>query len=147
MQLRYIIPLLECHFDIEVPDGNRISYLGIAIDARNGEIDLLQTVNNEFFGQNPTNGQEIDVEMYYRLPDESNTALNSIGLRFFYFETMGDVPLQLLEEIEERQTQLFGDGDFNTNPFFRYAAPRRSRLAPPSGRARPPYLVVVSRLR
>lgn len=136
----------ECHFDVKGPNGNRISDLGIAIDEQNGAIDLRQTVINEFFGQNPTNGKEIDVEMYYRLPDESDGALNSISLRFFYFETMGDVPRELIEEIEERQAQLFGDGDFNSNPFFRYA-PRRYRLAPPSGRARPPYLVVVSRLR
>lgn len=136
----------ECHFDVKGPDGNRISDLGVAINGRNGVIDLEKTVSSDFFGQNPTNGQEIDVEMYYRLPDESDGALNSISLRFFYFETMGDVPRQLLEEIDERQAQLFGDGDFNTNPFFRFA-PRRSRLAPPSGRARPPYLVAVSRLR
>ncbi|HSI75073.1 MAG TPA: hypothetical protein VK957_04245 [Lunatimonas sp.] len=136
----------ECHFDVKGPDGNQISDLGIAINKRNGAIDLQQTVDNEFFGQNPTNGQEVEVEMYYRLSDESAGALNSIGLRFFYFETMGDVPHELLEEIEERQTQLFGDEDFATNPFFR-VAPSRSRQAPPSGRARPPYLVVVSRLR
>lgn len=137
----------ECHFDVIGPDGNQISDLGVAVNTRNGVIDLEQTVMNGFFGRDPNNGKEIDVRMYYRLPDESANALNSIMLRFFYFETMGDVPLELLEEIEERQTQLFGDEDFNSNPFFRRFAPRQSRLAPPSSRARPPYLVVVSRLR
>ena len=136
----------ECQFDVEGPDGNRISDLGIAVNRKNGGIDLQQTVTNGFFGQAPVNGQEKDVKMYYRIVDGSNGVLNSIGLRFFFFETMGDVPRTLLEEIEERQTQLFGDDDLNTNPFFRYF-PSRSRFAPPSGRARPPYLVVVSRLR
>lgn len=135
-----------CQFDVEGPQGNRISDLGVGINGRNGDIDLQQTLANGFFGPSPTNGQERDIKMYYRIQDGSDGALNSIGVRFFYFETMGDVPIELLDEIKERKTQLFGDSDLNTNPFFRFL-PTRSRFAPPSGRARPPYLVVVSRLR
>lgn len=136
----------DCRFDVPNPGGTRISDLGIAINERNGVIDLAQTLSNGFFGETPVNGREIDVKMYYRISDESGSALNSIGLRFFYYETMGDVPSELLDEIELRQTQLFGDDVLNTNPFFRFF-PIRSRFAPPSGRARPPFLVVVSRLR
>ena len=135
-----------CVFDVESPEGGKLSDLGVVVNRNSGQIDLQETLANGFFGQNPNNGKEVDVTMYYRIHDGSAGALNSLRLRFFYFETKGDVPMELLDEIEERQTQLFGDDDLHTNPFFRFA-PRNSRLAPPSGRARPPYLVVVSRLR
>lgn len=136
----------NCLFDVESPNGEKISDLGVVVNRNSGQIDLQGTLANGFFGQNPIDGQEIDVKMYYRIQDGSAGALNALGLRFFYFETKGNVPAELIEEIEARQAQLFGDEDLNTNPFSRFA-PRRSRFAPPSGRARPPYLVVVSRLR
>lgn len=140
-------PVAEaCIFDVENSEGDKISDLGIAVNENNGYIDLQGTLANGFFGQDPINGKEIDVKMYYRIQDGSAGALNSIPLRFFYFETKGDVPAELLEEIAERQTQIFGDDVLNTNPFSRFRI-RNSRVAPPRGRARPPYLVVVSRLR
>nr|HAD50219.1 hypothetical protein [Algoriphagus sp.] len=91
----------SCDFDVEDQNGISLEDLGFEISSK-GVFDLQKTVENGTFGAIPVNGQVLDVELLYRLPDLSNLALNSIPLRFFYFETVADIPQALLDDIEEK---------------------------------------------
>ncbi|MDN3689374.1 hypothetical protein [Cyclobacterium jeungdonense] len=128
----------ECEFDEESPGGERLADQGLIIENATGTIDLQQTLQNNFFGAQPENGVQKDVTLYYRLNDGSMRALNSIGLKFFYYESMEDVPQTLIDEIQAKQDQILSTKPSSGNLRLNFDRPR-------SRRPRPPYLVVVSR--
>ncbi|MFN3802038.1 hypothetical protein [Belliella pelovolcani] len=130
----------DCKFDEDGPDGTDLSDIGIEVSAASGEIDLEQTISNDAFGINPTNGSTLDVTMYYRLNDNSLRALNSLNLRLFYFETLTDVPQSLIDEVEEKNNQLLGLNSANSYINARISQDNL-RVKP-----RPPYLIIVARL-
>ena len=80
------------------PGGERLADQGLIIGNSTGVIKLQETLQNNFFGTQPENGVEKDVKLYYRLNDGSMQALNAIDLKFFYYETMEDVPQILIDE-------------------------------------------------
>lgn len=128
----------ECEFDEEGPGGERLAEQGLIVANATGTIDLQQTLQNNFFGPQPENGVQKDVTLYYRLNDGSMRALNSIGLKFFYYETMEDVPQTLIDEIQAKQDQILSTKSATGNLRLNFDRPSTRR-------PRPPYLVVVSR--
>ncbi|WP_194973940.1 molybdopterin-binding domain-containing protein [Aquiflexum lacus] len=129
----------SCKFDIDGPDGNKLADFGVSVDHDTGEIDMLETLEEETFGENPINGDARDFTLYYRISDESLSALNKIGVRLFYYETMADVPQELIDEIQEKRDLILSSGEVGPN--FRTLQDDVIKRKP-----RPPYLVIVARL-
>ncbi|TFV97924.1 hypothetical protein E4S40_02015 [Algoriphagus kandeliae] len=129
----------SCDFDVENPSGILLEDLGFEISSK-GVFDLLETVENGTFGAIPVNGESLDVELYYKLPDLSSNALNSIPLRFFYYETVADIPQALLDDIEEK-SDLINESRSGNSLNFRVMNETRPRRVP-----RPPFIVIVARL-
>jgi hypothetical protein len=67
-----------------------------------GEVDLKSTVDNGFFGHNPSNGSRDEVIIRYRIADKSARRMNKIPLRLYYFKSETEVPQDLKEILEER---------------------------------------------
>jgi hypothetical protein len=130
----------DCEFDVEGPDGTKLEDFGVSIDDDSGEIDLQETIEAGALGANPSNGDFEDFKMYYRLADNSGSALNSIDIRIYYFETTADIPQSLLDEMTEKNEQIL-NLPFQ-NPFSDYA---RVMADNPKAKPRPPYLLVVAR--
>jgi hypothetical protein len=136
----------DCEFDEVGPGGTRLADQGLVIGNQTGVIDLRQSLDKNFFGPQPLNGTEKDVVLYYRLNDGSMRALNSLGIKFFYFETMEDVPQDLINEIQAKQGQIVSEKPTASSMRFNFNTPRTTRrFSPERRRPRPPYLVVVSR--
>ncbi|MDF2159283.1 hypothetical protein [Algoriphagus sp. CAU 1675] len=129
----------SCDFDVENPTGELLEDLGFEISSK-GEFDLLTTVENGTFGEVPVNGAFLDVELYYQLPDLSANTLNSIPLRFFYFETMDDIPQELLDDLNEKSGLINENKTGNSNNL------RLSNYTRPAGKPRPPFIVIVASL-
>jgi hypothetical protein len=130
----------SCKFDIDGPDGNKLADFGVSIDHINGEIDMLETLEEETFGENPISGDQRDFTLYYRISDESLSALNKIDLRIYYFETMADVPQELITEIQEKRDLILSSGHSGYNLRTTQDSDVLKR------KPRPPYLVIVARL-
>ncbi|WP_287062329.1 hypothetical protein, partial [Algoriphagus sp.] len=129
----------SCDFDVEDQNGISLEDLGFEISSK-GVFDLQKTVENGTFGAIPVNGQVLDVELLYRLPDLSNLALNSIPLRFFYFETVADIPQALLDDIEEKNDLI---NERRGGNWVNFRSLNETR---PAGKPRPPFVVIVARL-
>lgn len=129
----------SCDFDTDNPTGQLLADLGFEVSNK-GIFDLQKTVDNGTFGSTPVNGAILNVELFYRLSDPSAKALNSLPLRFFYYETVADIPQVLLDDIDEKSAlinELRSKNSFN----FRLSNETRPRKAP-----RPPFIVIVARL-
>lgn len=112
-----ILPLAGSLFD----EGNGANTGGCSVKTSNGQINLAQTVRNGVFGAPPQNDIRKDFEIVYRLNDGSNKAINKLKVRVYYYETMADVPADLLETLQDRSDQ----GVFlKTNGVARVAKPR-----------------------
>ncbi|WP_194777983.1 hypothetical protein [Pararhodonellum marinum] len=129
----------SCKFDIDGPDGNKLADFGVSVDHDTGDIDMLETLEDETFGETPINGDARDFTLYYRVSDESLSALNKIDIRLFYFETMADVPQELIDEMQEKRDLI--ESSTELDPNFRIMQDDVTKRKP-----RPPYLVIVARL-
>ncbi len=129
----------SCDFDVDNPTGKLLKDLGFEISSK-GEFDLLKTVENGTFGDVPVNGTFLNVDLFYQLPDLSANTLNSIPLRFFYFETMADIPQELLDDMDEKSDLINENKTGNSNNL------RISNYTRPAGKPRPPFIVIVASL-
>lgn len=121
----------------EPPAGQEVIPQGIAINKRDGIIDLRQTVSNGTFGATPVNGSSKTVRIYYRLNDASNKALNHIDVTVHWYATYAQIPVSLLAQINDK-----------TGATLRRAAPSTPTvpMAPVMNvnRPRPPDIVLVA---
>jgi hypothetical protein len=129
----------SCEFDADNPSGQLLEDLGFEISSK-GVFDLQETVENGTFGSIPMNGEVLDVDLYYQLPDLSGLALNTIPLRFFYFETVADIPQTLLDDIEEKNDLI---NELRAGNWVNFRQLNETR---PAGKPRPPFIVIVARL-
>lgn len=97
--LNRTLPLSGSSFD----DGNTANGGGCKVYTNNGQINLAETVRNGVFGNVPQNDVRKDFDIDYRLNDESGKSLNKIRVRLYYYETMADVPADLLQTLQDRQ--------------------------------------------
>ncbi|MBD0333798.1 MAG: hypothetical protein ICV66_14220 [Chitinophagaceae bacterium] len=117
-------------------ESNIATSAGCAINTSNGQINLAQTLRNGFFKNLPLGETRVDVDVKYRLNDQSDKALNGIRVRLYYYHTMNDVPQEL------KQTLLDRDGMFlrmNSSSAIEEA----SRYAK-GARPRPPCVIVIA---
>lgn len=93
-----VLPLSGSSFD----EGNVASTGGCDIKTANGQINLAQTVRNGIFGSTPQNDVRKDFDIEYRLNDASGKSLNKLRVRLYYYNTMADVPADLLTTLQDR---------------------------------------------
>ena len=95
------LPVAGSIFD----EGNLANISGCAVKTNNGKINLAETVRNGLFGSVPQNDERKDIEIQYRLNDGSGKALNKLKVRLYYYHTMANVPQDLWETLNDRQSQ------------------------------------------
>lgn len=84
-------------------DGGLANISGCNIQTVNGKINLAQSVRNGLFGNNPSNDDRKDVEIVYRLNDNSNKAVNKLKVRLYYYTSMATVAPDLLQTLADRE--------------------------------------------
>jgi hypothetical protein len=93
------LPLTGSSFD----EGNVAGTGGCDVKTINGQINLAQTVRNGIFGSAPQNDVRKDFDIEYRLNDASGKSLNKLRVRLYYYNTMADVPADLLTTLQDRE--------------------------------------------
>lgn len=78
---------------------------GCAIDTKTGKINLRQTARNGFFGT-PQNGYKKEVEIKYRINDGSQDAPQSISVLLYYYNSLSDVPADVVQTINDHWQQV-----------------------------------------
>jgi len=119
------LPLNGSVFD----EGNGANAGGCSVQTINGQINLAQCIRNGIFGTTPQNDIRKDFEIAYRLNDGSGKALNKLKVRLYYYNSMADVAADLLETLQDRETQ---------GVFLRTSG--TARVAKP----RPPCVIIVN---
>lgn len=94
-----ILPLTGSSFD----EGNVANNGGCSVKTTNGQINLAETIRNGVFGTIPQNDARRDFEIEYRLNDASGKSKNKLRIRLYYYDTMADVPQDLLETLRDRE--------------------------------------------
>lgn len=117
-------------------EGRKVSRSGLSINPANGRINLLQTVRNGFFGREPAKDEKNEIEIVYRLNDNSQGAQNSIKVKLYYYNTISEVP-EYLQEILQERDGLFGN--INSNGAAALSPLRARGLKP-----RPPCVVIIA---
>ncbi len=77
---------------------------GIAVDKKDGSINLKRTLSNGTFGASPKNGTTRTVRLYYRISDASKKALNYIDIKFTYYAKYSDIPASTLARINAQNS-------------------------------------------
>jgi len=78
-------------------DGNGANTSGCSVRTNNGQIVLTQTVLNGLFGNPPTDDAKKEIDILYRLNDQSDKALNKIRVKLYYYSSMSTVAPDLLQ--------------------------------------------------
>ncbi len=94
-----VLPLSGSSFD----EGNGANSGGCSVRTDNGKINLAATVRNGVFGSTPQNDVRRDFDIDYRINDGSNKSLNKLRVRLYYYQTMADVPADILQILNDRQ--------------------------------------------
>jgi hypothetical protein len=113
-------------------EGGTAGISGCDIKTVNGQINLAQSVRNGLFGSNPTNDDRKDVEIVYRLNDNSNKAVNKIKVRLYYYTSMASVAPDLLQTLQDRESG---------GVFLRGATASSTKQA---ARPRPPCVIIIA---
>jgi hypothetical protein len=87
-------------------DGSSCNVAGCNVDVTNGTINLAQTVRNGVFGAIPSNNDRHEFQMNYRINDNSGKALNTIGIKLYYFDSINDVTQEVYDIISSREGAL-----------------------------------------
>lgn len=122
------LPLSGSVFD----DGGGANVSGCDVKTINGQINLAQTVRNGLFGTTPANDARRDIEILYRLNDGSGKIINKLKVRLYYYTSMATVAPDLLQTLQDRQT----DG-----VFLRGTAAQSTEQA---AKPRPPCVIIIA---
>lgn len=110
--------------DNEFDFNGELQSIGVAIDTLTGVIDLQKTIDNETFGSDPVSGSKIHLNIEYKLTDESNKAVNNIGVVIYYFEDEDEIPQALLDEIAQNNINATSTPNTNARTVIRLRKPR-----------------------
>jgi len=94
------LPVTGSVFD----DGGGAHASGCDVQTINGQINLTQSIRDGLFGNSPTDDQRRDIDIVYRLNDGSQKAVNRLRVRIYYYTSMANVAPDLLQTIQDRQT-------------------------------------------
>lgn len=109
---------------------------GCAIRTKNGQINLAQTMRNAFFGASPEKGRK-EVQISYRLQDNSANALSTINVLLYYYRTMNEVPENLKQTVTDHEAMMLG-----INPAVTASA--TARVSSASAKPRPPCVIIIA---
>lgn len=121
-------------------EGNQASMQGTAITGTNGQINLAKTIRNGFFGSNPRNDDQEEIEIAYRVNDNSGRSLQRIKVIIYYYRTLNDVPDYLKEILAAREGMIFG---LNPTTPISESLPS-ARLSNLARKPRPPCVIVIA---
>ena len=125
-----VLPVSGSVFD----DGNGANSGGCAVKTDNGRINLKATVRNGVFGTIPSNDSRRDFDILYKLNDPSDRSVNKLRVRLYYYNTMANVPADLLQLLNDRQQ----NGVFIGN---RGSTSERTEQA---AKPRPPCVIIIA---
>lgn len=132
-------------------EGGGCNGNGVAVNLGDGSIDLAKTISNGVFGDVPKNGAQKEVELLYRISDNSNKALNKLKVKLYYFDTPDDITQDLVAEMNERRDQHMFIGLNTQPPFLAVYRPQQNGLMVSSNgvlgtaKPRPPCIFLVAR--
>lgn len=132
-------------------EGGGCNSVGVAVNIKDGSIDLAKTIANGVFGDVPKNGAQKEVELRYKLDDKSNQAVNRLKVKLYFFETSNDITQDLVGEMNERRNQDMFIGLNPQPPFLSVYNPHNTGLMVSSNgilgtaKPRPPCIFLVSR--
>jgi len=131
------LPLSGSSFD----DNNNANSGGCSVKTTNGQINLAQTVRNGIFGVVPQNDAKQEFEIQYKLNDQSGKAQNKIKVKIYYYNTVADVAPDLLQTLNDRQSQgVFLEMNNSTNA---NASPARVGSVSAIAKPRPPCVIII----
>lgn len=134
-----VLPVNGSNFD----DGNLANSGGCSVKTVNGQINLSQTVRNGVFGAIPQNDAKQEFDIYYRLNDNSEKALNKIRVKIYYYNTMNDVAPDLLQTLQDRSN----DGVFlgtSSNQIPTDPSTLRTQSTLRAAKPRPPCVIIIA---
>ena len=130
-------------------EGGGCNGAGVAVNVSDGTIDLVKTITNGVFGDEPKNGAQKEVELQYRIGDNSKKALNKLKVKLYYFETADLITADLVQQMNERRDMFIG---LNPQPPFLavYNPPQNGLMIASNGtlgtaKPRPPCIFLVGR--
>jgi hypothetical protein len=132
-------------------EGGGCNNVGVAVNVNDGSIDLAATIANGVFGDVPKNGAQKEVELQYRISDNSRKALNKLKVKLYYFETANDITQDLVSEMNERRNENMFIGLNPQPPFLSSYTPRSTGLMVANNgtlgtaKPRPPCVFLVGR--
>lgn len=130
------LPLAGSSFD----ENNTANNGGCSVQTINGQINLAQSVRNGIFGGVPQNDERKDFDIEYRLNDKSGKAKNEIRVRLYWYNTIADVPADLWETLNDRETQ----GVFlRTGPGLPPVSAGRDAFTAKAAKPRPPCIIII----
>jgi hypothetical protein len=121
------LPLNGSSFD----EGNNANSGGCSVRTDNAIINLAQCVRNGVFGNTPQNDSRREFDIQYRINDGSGKSLNKLRVRLYYYTSMATVAPDLLQTLQDRQT----DG-----VFLRGGTVETSQVL---AKPRPPCIIIV----
>jgi len=133
------LPVSGSTFD----EGNAANSGGCSVKTINGQINLAQTVRNGVFGATPQNNANQEFDIYYRLNDNSNKALNKIRVKVYYYNSMNDVAPDLLQTLQDRAN----DGVFlgtSYQPLPSNSSTMRMLATKKTAKPRPPCVIIIA---
>jgi len=130
--------------------GARAQHL--MVNTITGVIDLRASLQQGLFGDHPQNGDSRSISIYYRLNDESQGSLLRSTVNIYYFNTLADVPQDLLQAAMANQNAFnTGFGDVKTvtgTPAPALTAtkpvPAPAPAKPAPAPARPPQIIIIN---
>jgi len=125
------LPISGSNFD----DGNNANSGGCSVRTDDGKINLAECVRNGIFGTTSQNDVRKEFDIFYRLNDGSIKSLNKIRVRLYYYNKMSDVAPDLLQTLQDRQT----DG-----VFFRINNSATVDIVNRVAKPRPPCVIIVA---
>ena len=123
-------------------EGNGANSGGCSVKTVNGQINLAQTVRNGVFGSTPQNDAKQEFDIIYRLNDQSGNAKNKLKVKVYYYATMNDVASDLLQTLNERESQGVFLGNSYGN-FLYDPATMRGTVLMATAKPRPPCVIII----
>jgi len=123
-------------------EGNGANSGGCSVKTVNGQINLAQTVRNGVFGNTPLNDAKQEFDIIYRLNDQSDNAKNKLKVKVYYYATMNDVASDLLQTLNERESQGVFLGNSYGNFLYDPSTMRGTGLLA-TAKPRPPCVIII----
>ena len=109
----------------EPPPGQRANDQKVRVRTISGIINLKKSIDDGVFGDNPQNGDEKTVTIWYRLNDCSKKRLRKLNVKLIYYDKVSDIPQSVKDDIHNKREQFM-----------------QTRVITPNGKPRPPQIII-----